>query len=98
MIVGLFTKDIPFFRTPKNVHANPLLKALGAAREESLLMAALWVSVFALSMREDANTLDLVLWITVLLIQSIPYFASVLLSFVSIFPKYKLNMGHGISE
>jgi len=93
MISGLLTKDMPFLRTPKNVDTSRLFKAVGAAREELLLMFALWFSVYALGMREDANTPDLVFWIVVLLIQSIPYFASVFLSLVSAIPKYTPDKG-----
>lgn len=87
MLLGLVTRDVPFFRTPKKAHGHTLFKALAAAREEALLMFVLWIAAYAVTMREDANTLDLVLWMTVLLVQSIPYFAAVLLSLVSIFPK-----------
>ena len=89
MITGLFTKDIPFFRTPKKVNANQIFKAVMSAREETLLMLLLWCAAYFISMREDANTLDLLLWVIVLLVQSIPYASSLLLSLVSAFPKYK---------
>jgi len=89
MITGLFTKDIPFFRTPKMVNTNQVFKAVMSTREETLLMLLLWSAAYFISMREDANTLDLLLWMIVLLVQSIPYTSSLLLSLVSVFPKYK---------
>ncbi len=82
MITGLFTKHIPFYRTPKKLKIKNK-KMLNAAREEFLLMIALWLAAYVLGMREDSNTLDLKLWIVVLLIQSIPYVASVYLSLIS---------------
>jgi len=82
MITGLFTKRVPFYRTPKKVKLKSK-KAFNAAREEFLLMLALWLAAYVLSLREDSNTLDLLLWIIVLLIQSIPYLASVYMSLVS---------------
>ena len=86
MISGLFTKDMPFIRTPKKVASNPVSKALHAVREELLLMLVLWGAAYALNNRDDANTLDLQLWIGVLIIQSLPYLSSLLLSLISIFP------------
>ena len=86
MITGLFTRDIPFFRTPKRVNTNHIFAAINAAREEVLLMILLWGAAYFIAMRDDSNTLDLVFWIIVLLVQSIPYCASLLLSLVSVMP------------
>jgi len=89
MLLGLVKNRLPFFRTPKKAHTNTVLKALASAREEALLMVALWLALYALTLREDANTLDLILWIVLLGIQSIPYVASVLVSAISAIPERK---------
>lgn len=82
MISGLFTRNVPFYRTPKKVKVKTK-GILNAAREELLLMIALWLAAYVLGMRDDSNTLDLQLWIAVLLIQSIPYVAAIYLAFIS---------------
>jgi hypothetical protein len=73
---GLFTRHMPFLRTPKMEQAKALVRALGSAREESLMMLALWLAAGAVMYRHGSNSLDLLLWIIVLLVQSIPYLAA----------------------
>ena len=93
VLSGLFTRDQPFFRTPKRAHVHALLQALADSREESLLMLALWLSAWGVYTEVGTVMLDLRVWVqdlgvwvAVLLIQSIPYFASLLLSLISAFP------------
>jgi exo-beta-1,3-glucanase (GH17 family)/cellulose synthase/poly-beta-1,6-N-acetylglucosamine synthase-like glycosyltransferase len=84
---GLFTRDQPFFRTPKRVASHAWLQALADSREEILLMLGLWLAAFAVYLEVGTVMLDLKVWVAVLLIQSIPYFAALLVSLVSAFPK-----------
>ncbi|HET7175412.1 MAG TPA: glycosyltransferase [Gammaproteobacteria bacterium] len=95
VLAGLFTRDQPFFRTPKRVHAHALLQALADCREEALIMLSLWLAAFgsyyaaAQVLRDQgisAVMRDQSVWAVVLLIQSVPYFAAVLVSLVSAFP------------
>ena len=95
VLAGLFTHDQPFFRTPKRAHAHALLQALLDCREEALIMLGLWLAAFgsyyaaAEVMRDQgvsAGMRDQGVWTLVLLIQSVPYFAAVLVSLVSAFP------------
>ena len=95
VLAGLFTRDQPFFRTPKRTHAHALLRALADCREETLMMLGLWLAAFgsyyaeAQVMRDQgvwAAMRDQGVWAVVLLIQSVPYFAAVLVSLVSAFP------------
>jgi len=81
MVMGLITKEMPFYRTPKKVKIKHK-QAFLAVREELLLMAAFWLAGFVLLQREDVYTLDLRLWVAVLFIQSIPYTAAVYLAWV----------------
>ena len=91
MLSGFFNKDRPFFRTPKRTTRHAWLQSLAAAREEAVLMCGLWVAAFAVSsipqMDGDKPGLvgspDLTVWVTVLLVQSIPYAAAVVVSLVS---------------
>ncbi len=84
---GLFTSNLPFFRTPKRAEPHALFKALASAREETLLMATLWLAAWGiLRIPQEIGSPDLNMWIAVLLIQSIPYAASLIVSLVSAFP------------
>jgi len=91
MLSGLVNRDRPFFRTPKRAARHAWLQGLAAAREEAFLMAGLWFAAFAVAHipEVDGNLTglvgspDLTVWVAVLLIQSIPYAAAVVVSIVS---------------
>jgi len=87
ILVGLVIRSKPFFRTPKLAKAHALLQALLSAREEGLIMIALWLAAAMVAKMQGSDTPDLLLWIIVLLIQSIPYFAAVIVSLVSGFAR-----------
>jgi hypothetical protein len=87
-VKGLVTRSEPFFRTPKQASASGILRALGAAREETVMVAGLLLSAWAVahtSTRELAGP-DRLAWIVVLLVQSVPYASSLIVSLVSAFP------------
>ena len=96
---GLFTDDMPFVRTPKCVRPSAVLQALTAVREELLMLISLCLAVLMLNMipREYSNP-DLQIWSIVMLIQAIPYAASVLVSFVSSFRWPARLLGGGIKR
>ena len=86
VIKGLFTNGEPFFRTPKTGRSQRLLQALGTAREEMLLMIGLWLSAWGVAHAHGGTEgPDRLAWIIVLLIQSVPYASSVLVSLISAF-------------
>ena len=87
-VKGLVTRSEPFFRTPKRGATSGLLHALAAAREESLMMAGLLLSAWAVSYTALPQNMgpDHFAWIVVLLIQSVPYVSSLVVSLVSAFP------------
>jgi len=86
VIKGLATRNEPFFRTPKQSAPHRFLSALGAAREETLLMLALWLSALGVrTIENDMASADLTVWLVALLIQSIPYAAALLVSLASAF-------------
>ncbi len=87
ILKGLITRNEPFFRTPKQAQPHRFAKALVAARTETALMLALWGAAFIVTkIPEEVGSPDLAVWMAVLLIQSIPYAASLLLSLASAFP------------
>ena len=86
VVKGLFTNSEPFFRTPKTGHGQRLLQALRAAREEMLLMVGLWISAWGVAhIHGGTNGPDRLAWIIVLVIQSVPYSSSVIVSLISAF-------------
>lgn len=95
---GLVTRDKPFLRTPKMEQATALRRALASAREEILLMIALWSAAAAVAFQNGADTLDLLLWIIVLLVQSVPYSAALLVAVLSAFPRLRAGLVAGRPE
>jgi exo-beta-1,3-glucanase (GH17 family)/cellulose synthase/poly-beta-1,6-N-acetylglucosamine synthase-like glycosyltransferase len=102
-IKGLLTRDEPFFRTPKEGRSARLLGALAAAREETLMMLGLLLSAWGVAHAPRAAGLDRVAlagpdrlaWIVVLLVQSVPYASSLLVSLASAFPLPARLLGTG---
>src|SRR5947207_702660 len=93
-VKGLVTNSEPFFRTPKQGRSSGLAAALLAAREEALMMLGLLLSAWGVAHAPQAAGLDRVAlagpdrlaWIVVLLVQSVPYASSLLVSLSSAFP------------
>ena len=92
---GLVTSDKPFLRTPKMEQATALARALASAREEILMMIALWIAAAAVAYHNGSDALDLLLWIIVLLVQSVPYLAALLVAVLSAFPKLRAGLVAG---
>jgi hypothetical protein len=88
MWLGLFTRNKPFMRTPKLERASALFKAIAVSREELVLLTALWAAAGTLAYQQyESASLDLLLWVIVLLVQSLPYLAAVIVAIVSAFPR-----------
>jgi len=92
MVQGLLTGDKPFSRTPKMAQSAALLRALDASREESLFAVALWLAAAAIVYSIGTETLDLLLWVIVLLVQSLPYLAALLMAIISAYPKLNAKL------
>lgn len=82
VLAALHDSRLGFFRTPKVSEQGSLGMALRDVREEALLGTALILSALAMLSRSDTYLTDMRLWIALLLVQSVPYLASVLLSFI----------------
>ncbi len=87
MLQGLLTREKPFFRTPKMAHAHRLRSALRGARGEGLFMLGLWIAAVGVLLVQGTGTFDVLLWVIVLLMQSLPYAAAVAVSLISGFPQ-----------
>lgn len=84
ILQGFVTSGMPFFRTPKKAQAHALFRALQSAREEGLMMLALWLSAYGImAMDRQLQFYDTLIWFIFLLIQSIPYSCAVLMSVIS---------------
>ena len=86
ILTGFFVRSKAFFRTPKQAHKQALFKALNAAREEALMFSALCLAAFSIIVSFGTETLDLLMWSIMLLLQSVPYAAAVLVSIISAAP------------
>jgi exo-beta-1,3-glucanase (GH17 family)/cellulose synthase/poly-beta-1,6-N-acetylglucosamine synthase-like glycosyltransferase len=83
MFGGFVSGRLGFFRTPKLAKAPAFIRALADAREEGLFAIAFWLAAGLIMLREDAFMLDVRVWVAVLVVQSIPYLAAVLVSLIS---------------
>jgi exo-beta-1,3-glucanase (GH17 family)/cellulose synthase/poly-beta-1,6-N-acetylglucosamine synthase-like glycosyltransferase len=86
IIYGVFTSSMPFFRTPKMANNHGIWRAFGEAREEIFIMTLLWLAAFGIAYMNDTSTWDVKLWIFVLLMQSISYFAALVMALLSAMP------------
>ncbi|MBK1708523.1 MULTISPECIES: glycosyltransferase [Marichromatium] len=87
MFGALASGRLGFFRTPKLASAPAAVRALLDAREEALFVVALWLGAVLVLLRDDGYMLDVRIWAAVLLVQSIPYLASVVVSLISAAPR-----------
>lgn len=83
MLTGLVTSKKPFFRTPKLAEKKGWNAALYSSREEGLIMVALWLAAAILGIRQSSASLDLEVWVVVLIVQSFPYLSTIIVSLVS---------------
>ena len=87
ILSGLLTSSKPFLRTPKCENKSAVVKGLMMARSEALMMLGLVMAVvIQLNFGKD-QTEERLVWAVLLLIQALPYAASVLLSLFSVMPE-----------
>jgi exo-beta-1,3-glucanase (GH17 family)/cellulose synthase/poly-beta-1,6-N-acetylglucosamine synthase-like glycosyltransferase len=86
VLLGFVTRGIPFFRTPKLAEHQNWRSALAMVREEAVMLAGLWLAAAAVTIWLGVDAPDLLLWVIVLLVQSLSYLAAVVVSFLSTMP------------
>jgi cellulose synthase/poly-beta-1,6-N-acetylglucosamine synthase-like glycosyltransferase len=86
VLYGTFTKTIPFFRTPKMASNHGILVALAEAREEVFIMLLLWGSAIGISIVQGLPSADVKFWVAMLLVQSLPYLAALIMALLSSLP------------
>ncbi|WP_246804114.1 glycosyltransferase [Desulfosarcina cetonica] len=98
VLSGLLTDNKPFFRTPKMATASILKQSIAASLEEIFLLAAMLSVATVIAVRQPMDTLDMKLWVIVLVTQSLPYAATLLVAVVSGFPRLKGRFMHWQSK
>lgn len=91
VLYGFVTRSIPFFRTPKMRSSHGLLVALAEAREEVFVMLLLWGAAFGITLTQPQPSLDVYFWVGVLLVQSLPYLAALLMALLSARPQVEAS-------
>ena len=86
IIYGLFTKTIPFFRTPKMREQGGFMLALAECREELFFLVLLWGAAAGMLWIHDMETGDSWAWLFMLIMQSLAYLAAVFMAFLSVLP------------
>ncbi|MFG0843765.1 glycosyltransferase [Pseudomonas sp. FYR_5] len=87
VLYGFFTSSMPFFRTPKNADSHGLLVAISEAREELFIMVLLWGAALGIYLVQGLPSSDMRFWVAMLLVQSLPYVAALVMAFLSSLPK-----------
>jgi hypothetical protein len=96
VVKGLFTRNEPFFRTPKGTQPHALATGVAGAAQEILILTMLLGAVYLLTHQvpinagltlgipEELKGPDVSVWIAVLMIQSVPYAAALIVSLISV--------------
>ncbi|OEC37471.1 beta-(1-3)-glucosyl transferase [Pseudomonas sp. 21C1] len=87
VLYGFFTTSIPFFRTPKMRSSHGMLMALSEAREEVFIMLLLWGAAVGIGIVQGLPSADVKFWVAMLLVQSLPYLAALIMALLSSLPK-----------
>lgn len=87
VLYGFFTTSIPFFRTPKNADNHGFWVAISEAREEVFIMLLLWGAAVGIFFVQGLPSNDMRFWVVMLLVQSLPYLAALVMAFMSSLPK-----------
>ncbi|MFJ2981354.1 MULTISPECIES: glycosyltransferase [unclassified Pseudomonas] len=87
VLYGFFTSSMPFIRTPKHADSHGLLVAIAEAREELFIMLLLWGAAAGICLVQGLPSSDMRFWVAMLLVQSLPYLAALVMAFLSSLPK-----------
>jgi cellulose synthase/poly-beta-1,6-N-acetylglucosamine synthase-like glycosyltransferase len=86
VMTGAWTTGRPFIRTPKSENRPQIVQAFAAASEEAWLMLALWMAAAAVAVTQGRLFPAAMLFSAALVVQSVPYLASVALSIINAVP------------
>jgi len=83
---GLFTNSLPFLRTPKNEKRGALFNGLRSIQQELIVLSLLIISAISVSQNIAFDNLLGKQWLTILIVQMIPYVSTVIVMLASIWP------------
>jgi len=83
---GLFTSGKPFFRTPKCEDKPAVVQGFLMAREEIGLLASLIIAAVSILYRFDVSNFNAQLWAGMLVVQTLPYWAALIVSMLNVLP------------
>ncbi|WP_462401263.1 glycosyltransferase [Pseudomonas sp. Marseille-QA0332] len=83
VLYGFFTSSMPFIRTPKHADSHGVLVAIAEAREELFIMLLLWSAAAGICLVQGLPSSDMRFWVAMLLVQSLPYLAALVMAFLS---------------
>jgi hypothetical protein len=86
ILSGLISKDKPFMRTPKCENQRAVIRGVLMAWEEALIFLTFCLSSAAIIARHGTDNPEIMLWIGVMLMQSLPYGAALLASMINVIP------------
>lgn len=89
VLYGLFTKSMPFVRTPKLAQVHGVSMALSEAREELYVLVLLWGAAIGICLAQGLPNSDARWWLVMLLVQSLPYLSAVGMAVVSAAPRLR---------
>jgi len=86
VLAGFFTSNKPFLRTPKCKNRPVLVQAIAASLEETFLTLLLWITAVGVIAGPGKDLPGAIYWSGILLIQSLPYVASLVMSLINAAP------------
>ncbi len=86
VLLGLFTCNRAFLRTPKCEHRPAFTRSLCMALEETAILALVFAAMLAIALNHDLTQAETVPWLAVLAMQALPYGAALAVSVVSARP------------
>ncbi|MDO7910803.1 glycosyltransferase [Pseudomonas monteilii] len=87
VLYGFFTRSMPFIRTPKHADSHGVLVAIAEAREELFILLLLWGAAAGICLVQGLPNMDMRFWVVMLLVQSLPYLAALVMAFLSSLPR-----------
>ncbi|MEW6428548.1 MAG: glycosyltransferase [Thermodesulfobacteriota bacterium] len=92
VVQGFYTTGKPFFRTPKCENSPAMVQAMSHVAEEAAIAVGLWISAAGVAIVQGRETPGSLFWSLVLIVQSMPYLAAVLLSLISALPGHQQRL------
>ena len=86
VVAGFFTSGKPFFRTPKCKNSPAMVQAIAASLEETGLTLLLWLAAVGVFAGPGKDMPGAIFWSGILVIQSLPYVASLIISLINAAP------------